>query len=170
MEVWKDVVGYEGCYQVSNEGRVKSLPVKSRTKFFSGKVLNLFIDKCGYEAVTLSRKPHKVHRLVATAFIPNPGNLPCINHKDEDKTNNKVENLEWCTYKYNSNYGTRNKRISQNGGRKIIQYDLNGNEIRRWNSIVQAANYYGVKRTTICGCCANRQHTSCGYVWRYADE
>ncbi len=169
MEIWKDIVGYEGKYQVSNKGRVRSLPVKSNTKYFSGRVLALFPDATGYMAVSLSRKSHKVHRLVAIAFIDNPNNYTCVNHKDEDKTNNNVENLEWCTHKYNNNYGTRNKRISQNSGRKIVQYDLNGNAVKTWKSIADAARYYGVERTTICGCCANRQHTSCGYIWKYAD-
>lgn len=169
MEIWKDVIGYEGRYQVSSEGRIRSLPTKSRTKYFSGDIIKQFQDKAGYMAVGLSRKIFKVHRIVATAFIENPNNYPCVNHKDENKTNNKIENLEWCTHRYNSNYGTRNKRISQNSGRMIVQYDLNGNEVKRWKSIADAARYYGVERTTICGCCANRQHTSCGYIWKYAD-
>lgn len=171
IEIWKDIVGYEGKYQVSNLGNVRSLRVKSRTKYFKGSNLVLFTDKLGYVCVNLSRKSYKVHRLVAQAFIPNLNNLPCINHKDENKLNNSVSNLEWCDYSYNNNYGTRNQRISQNGGRKIIQYDLDGNEIKRWSSIANAARYYGVKRTTICGCCAGRGKTSCGYIWRYdADE
>ena len=170
MEAWKDVVGYEGKYQVSNKGRIRSLPTKSKTKYFSGKVLSMAVDSIGYMVVTLSRRTYKVHRLVAFAFIDNPNNYPCVNHKDENKTNNNIENLEWCTYEYNCNYGTRNKRISQNEGRKIIQYDLTGNEIRQWKSIADAARCFGVARTTICGCCAGRQHTSCGYVWRYANE
>ena len=169
-EVWKDISGYEGIYQVSSFGRVRSLPVKSKSRYYKGEILTLMTDKTGYSLVNLSRKSYKVHRLVATTFLENPDNLPCVNHKDEDKTNNKVDNLEWCTYAYNNNYGTRNKRISQNEGRAIIRYDLNGNEIKRWSSIVKAARYYGVERTTICGCCAGRQHTSCGYIWRYANE
>lgn len=170
METWKDITGYEGKYQVSNFGRVRSLPIKSRTKYFSGEILVQIPDRAGYMTVNLSRKPYKVHRLVASAFIENTNNYPCVNHKDENKANNEVENLEWCSYKYNSNYGTRNKRISENAGRKIIQYDLTGKEVKRWTSIAKAARHFGVKRTTICGCCSGRQHTSCGYVWRYADE
>lgn len=170
IEIWKDIVDYEGKYQVSNFGNIRSLPVKSKTKYFKGSNLIQFTDCCGYLCVNLSRKLYKVHRLVANAFIPNPDSLPCINHKDENKHNNRVDNLEWCTYKYNANYGTRNERISKNGGRKIIQYDLNGIELNRWNSIESAAIYYGVKRTTICGCCAGRCNTVKGYIWRYADE
>ncbi len=166
-EIWKDIAGYEGAYQVSNKGRVRSYADNNR---FSGRVLALMTDAMGYVVVNLSRKTHKVHRLVANAFIENPNNYPCVNHKDENKTNNNSCNLEWCTYKYNNNYGTRNERISQNEGRKIIQYDLDGNEVMRWTSITRAAEFYGVNRTTICGACAGRQHTSCGYVWRYADE
>ena len=169
-ETWKDIKGYEGIYQVSNLGRVKSLPVKSKTKYFKGGILKTSVDKVGYVCVSLSRKTYKVHRLVAEAFIDNPYDYRCVNHKDEDKTNNRVDNLEWCTHKYNNNYGTRNKKISQNAGRRILQYDLEGNLIRVWDSISNASRYYGVKRWTICGCCAGRQKTSCGYIWRYDNE
>jgi len=170
MEHWKDIKGYEGRYQVSDKGRVRSLPCKSSTKYYGAKVLAQFIGSGhGYMIVNLSRKTHYVHRLVAEAFIDNPNNYPCINHRDENKRNNNVGNLEWCTYAYNNNYGTRNARISQNEGRAIVQYDLNGNVIKIWSSAARAAKQYGVKRTTISGCCAGRQRTSCGYTWRYAD-
>lgn len=170
MEIWKDITGYEGRYQVSNEGRVRSLPVKSTTRYYGGKVLVQMTDNIGYKVVNLSRKTYKVHRLVAAAFVDNPNNYPHVNHIDEDKTNNSASNLEWCTPEHNNNHGTRNKRISQNAGRKVVQYDMQGNEIRTWDSIAKAAKHYGVARTTICGCCAGRQHTSCGYIWRYAEE
>ena len=169
-EIWKDIKGYEGRYQVSNLGRVRSLKFKSHTRFSKADILTASKDKMGYMCVSLSRKSFKIHRLVAIAFIDNPNGLRCVNHKDEDKTNNKVENLEWCSYKYNNNYGTRNARISQNGGRKIAQYSLNGELIKTWNSAAEAARYYKVKRTTISGCCAGRQHTSCGFIWRFCDE
>ena len=169
-EYWKDISGYEGRYQVSNKGRVRSLQAKTKTKPYKGGVLTLMTDSMGYKLVNLSRKSYKVHRLVAAAFIENPNGLPCINHKDEDKTNNNAENLEWCTHRYNNNYGTRNARISQNEGRGIIQYNLDGIEIKRWRSSADAARHYGVSRSSIYGCCSKRQHTSCGYVWRFADE
>lgn len=169
-EVWRDITGYEGKYQVSNFGRVRSLPVKSRTKYFSGNVLSLSTDRIGYLVVGLSRKTYKVHRLVANAFIENPNACPCVNHIDENKKNNRADNLEWCTHKQNNNHGTRNKRISQNKGKEIIQYDLEGNEVKRWRSIAQAAEHCGVKRWTICGCINGRQHTSCGFKWGYPSE
>lgn len=116
MEEWKNVIGYEGLYEVSNTGQVRSLDryVKysnGRIHLHKGKVLSSGKDKYGYLAVCLScngkQKIIKIHRLVAEAFIPNPNNLPQVNHKDEVKTNNRVDNLEWCDHKYNVNYGHR---------------------------------------------------------------
>ena len=119
-EIWRPVVGYEGLYEVSNTGRVRSLDRYVRCKSYrlhKGKVLSPGKDKDGYLFVVLScngkHKTIAVHKLVAQAFIPNPDDLPIINHKDEDKTNNRVDNLEWCTAKYNMNYGTRNIRIKE---------------------------------------------------------
>ncbi len=169
-EVWRDIKGYEGIYQVSNLGRVKSLPIKSKTKYFKGDTLKTFVNKVGYVCVNLSRKTYKVHRLVAETFIDNPYDYKFVNHKDEDKTNNSIDNLEWCNAKYNNNYGTRNERISKKRGKTVIQYDLEGNEIRRWISARKAARYYGIGHSNITDCCVGRQKTSCGYLWRYADE
>ena len=128
-EIWKDVVGYEGYYVVSNLGRIATLShTVSFTSVYNGvevkKTFNtkqylrkLHRGKYGYMECTLRDskriKLMKVHRIVAEAFIPNSQSLPSINHKDEDKTNNKVENLEWCTCLYNDNYGTRNKRLKK---------------------------------------------------------
>lgn len=172
IEEWKDIRGYEGSYQVSNLGRVRSLSRKTKAGFRKGMILVLMIDKFGYSLVNLSRKSYKVHRLVAETFIDNPQGLKCVNHKDENKTNNCVDNLEWCSYEYNNNYGSRNMRISQNSSRKkrIVQFDLNGNAIREWESILSASKFYGVGRTCICACCNGRQKTSAGYIWGYANE
>ena len=121
-EIWRPVVGYEGLYEVSSYGRVRSLDRYVKCDYESyrlhkGKVLSPAKDRYGYLYVVLScngkHKTITVHRLVAQAFIPNPDDLPIINHKDEDKLNNCVENLEWCTAKYNMNYGTRNIRIRE---------------------------------------------------------
>ena len=119
-EVWKDIKGYEGLYQVSNLGRIKSVDriikrKKNGDYFQKGRILNLQIAKNGYYICKLSyqnKKPSKnVHKLVAEAFISNPNNYPCINHKDENKLNNNVNNLEWCTCKYNNNYGKKKNEL-----------------------------------------------------------
>ena len=115
MEEWKNVIGYEGLYEVSNTGQVRSLDryVKysnGRIHLHKGKVLSPVKDKYGYLTVVLScngkQKTIKIHRLVAQAFLPNPDNLPQVNHRDEVKLNNCVDNLEWCSAKYNLSYGT----------------------------------------------------------------
>lgn len=114
-EVWKDIKGYEGKYQASNLWRIRSLNYARRKQI---RVLKPGIEKTrGYLSVTLlnkgKQKTKPVHRLVALTFIPNPNNLPQVNHKDENKLNNCVDNLEWCNAKYNCNYGNRNIKISQ---------------------------------------------------------
>ena len=129
-EIWKSVVGYEGYYEVSNLGNVRSVDriVKNKnntTKIIKGKNHKLTVAQSGYISIALykncEQKVYRVYRLVAEAFIPNPQNLPQINHIDENKENNNVENLEWCTGSYNVR--TRSKK----GERRIIQYDENGN-------------------------------------------
>jgi hypothetical protein len=113
-QIWKDISGYEGLYQVSNTGKVRSLNYRHTGKT---KVMKPSTNKLGYKCVNLckdgKRKIYFIHRLVALAFIPNPNNYPIINHKDENPSNNAVWNLEWCTYEYNNNYGNRNKKLSE---------------------------------------------------------
>ena len=118
QEIWKDIVGYEGFYQISNFGNVKSLSRKCGTKSKKYTCQERILKKretCGYYSVMLYKdgktKQLKCSRLVAQAFIPNPNNLPCVNHKDENKHNDIVSNLEWCTVKYNSNYGLVKEKI-----------------------------------------------------------
>ena len=127
QEIWKEIEGYEGLYEVSNLGRVRSLDREQFQignggsyfkRIYKGRILKFKIDYHGYYRVHLSvngeRKHYLVHRLVAEAFIPNPNNLPCVNHKDEDKTNNSVDNLEWCDVAYNNAYNGLHSRRGRN--------------------------------------------------------
>lgn len=122
MEIWKSVKGFEGFYEVSNLGNVRTIPHYSNYKgksqrHIKGRIKKTCTDKYGYSFVSLykgqKKKICKVHRLVAEAFIENKNNFPQINHKDEQKTNNAVSNLEWCDSKYNNNYGTKKIRLSK---------------------------------------------------------
>ena len=171
-EYWKPVVGYEGLYEVSNWGRVKSLNYNHTGK---GKILKQQQSMDGYYSVGLSKngilKRYYVHRLVAEAFLPNSDNLPLINHKDENKTNNNVDNLEWCDAKYNCNYGTRTERLSKsqiNGKRSkiVLQYDLNGNFIKEWKSTAECGRN-GYNHKCISKCCRGKLKTYKGFLWKY---
>ena len=175
-EVWKDIKGYEGLYQVSNLGGIRSLNKFVNTKgkskrLIKGKTLTPFCDKNGYLLVNLYDKDNKVkqfrtHRLIAETFIPNPNNLPEVNHIDENKQNNCIENLEWCTTRYNCNYGTRNERIRK----KVCQYDLNGNYIKTWDSIIQVEKDLNIFHSRIIEVCKNKRNQIGGYIWKYESE
>lgn len=181
-EIWKPVVGYEGLYEVSNWGRVKSLKrlVKSPRGYrtVSEKILKIWKNNKGYLYVVLCKngiiKTCYVHRLVAEAFIDNPDNLPCVNHKDENPQNNVVSNLEFCDRKYNCNYGTRNKRISEkmtNGklSKPVIQYTLDGNLIREWASVMECGRN-GFNQGAVSACCLGYLKFYKGYIWRYEKD
>ena len=175
-EIWRDVVGYENLYKISNLGNVMSLKRKKPKLLKPGK------DGNGYLFVILSNhnkylKEIKVHRLVAQAFLPNPNNLPQVNHKDENKTNNRVENLEWCTQQYNLNFGTapdrRSKKLSKilknrkDQSKPVLQYDKNDIFINEYPSIKDAQRKTGVHQGNICMVCRGKLKSTGGYVWRY---
>ena len=138
-EIWKDIKGYEGLYQVSNLGKVKRLPAlitrrDGRCVYFKERLVSCNIAPMGYYMFDLhkygeKRKRVYLHRIIAEAFIPNPDNLPCINHKDENKLNNNIDNLEWCTYAYNLTYGS-NRKKSVETRRKNGTYDNISQETR----------------------------------------
>lgn len=169
-EIWKPVDGYEGLYEVSNLGRVKSLLHDNEW------ILKQIDNGHGYLRVALSKngnvKKYRVHRLVARAFVLNddPENKTHINHKNEIKTDNRADNLEWCNSHYNDNYGTRNQRISKQNSKAIKQIDAAGNVIRIWESTVVAAKHFNRSGNTLCNCLHGRQRTAWGYRWEYVDE
>lgn len=167
-EIWRDIDGYEGIYQISNKGRVKSLHNGSE------RILRPVIDKYGYMFVYLSnnsvRKYFRLHRLVALAFIPNPENKPQVNHKDENKKNNCVENLEWITHIDNCNYGTRNERIGDSQSKPIFQYSKSGDFIREWKSAREVERVLDIYNTGIIACCKGKRKSAGGFVWRYKEK
>lgn len=142
-EIWKDIPGYDGYYQVSSYGYYN---VELNVNGVAKKIL--------------------VHRLVALAFIPNINNLPCINHKDENPLNNIMENLEWCTIEYNLKYGTRQERISKNRKRKVLQYSSEGEYIAEYDGAIDAENATGIKRQNISKVILGKRHTAGGYIWK----
>lgn len=166
-EVWKDIEGYEGLYQVSNLGNVKSLNYQGVSR---EKILKPFINSDGYKRVMLYKnktiKRLSVHRLVAQAFIENPNNYSCVNHKDENNQNNVVSNLEWCTYKYNNNFGTRNARIVKALSKQVYQYSKDGELIAVWESTNEAGRN-GYNQGSVVSCCNGKLKTHKGYIWSY---
>lgn len=158
-EIWKDIEGYENLYRVSNLGRVKSLNYRRTGK---EKIIKLGIIKgylCAHLCKDGKQKQYLIHRLVATAFILNPNNLLEINHKDEDKTNNRVENLEWCSRHYNINYGHRNQKISK----KVLCVETGV----VYPSTMQVERELGFSQGSISKCCLGKLKTCGGFHWRY---
>ena len=148
IEEWRPIVGYEGLYEVSSYGRVRSLDrYDSNNHFLKGRILKLCADKDGYLNVGLCLgnkvKKYKVHRLVAEAFLLNPDNLPQVNHRDEDKTNNRAENLEMCNAKYNSNYGSRKDRVRNS---RIKNGTYTGLSREEWRKKYYQENKEHIKR------------------------
>lgn len=158
--MWKPVVGYEGLYLVNEVGQVKSTPRNGNGH--KSKILKSRLTKQGYVHVCLSNKDHGknvlVHRIVAETFIPNPYNLPCINHKDENKENNRVDNLEWCSYEYNINYGTcleRQKNTQLENGNyhsNIYLEDINTGKVEKFKTIRDIVIKYNLDNSHICKC------------------
>ena len=180
-EQWRRVVGYEQYYEVSTTGRVRRLAGISEGKHkYPVKARELKQSlRNGYPIVALCRagKPRHeyVHRLVAKAFIPNPDNLPCVNHKDETRTNNNVGNLEWCTKQYNLNYGTRAQRFSEIMRSKspgVQMFSRDGELLATFRSVSDAHDATGINKSNIAECAGGKsKHKSAGgYVWKYMDR
>ncbi len=173
-EVWKDISGYEGLYQVSNTGLIKSFRKWKRAGMPDEYILKPSISSNGYCQVTLydGKTRHKflVHRIVATEFIDNPNNYPHINHKDENKQNNSVENLEWCTVLYNNNYGTAKFRSMITKSNPVEQYLPSGQILARYISTSIASEITGIPKAQIKSCCIGECKSSRGYIWKYAHK
>ena len=195
-EFWKDIKGFEGLYQVSNLGRVKSLErdvicKDGRVLHYAEKILKLIRMPRRYLIVYLykngTQKLFQVHRLVAEAFLPNPNNLPQVNHKNEKPWHNYIHinedgtvdpeksDLEWCTAKYNINYGTRTHRMAitqlnrKDRSKAVLQFSLSGVFIKEYLSAHEAHRQTGVNRGNITSCCMGVYKTAGGYIWRYKD-
>lgn len=164
-EIWKEVPGFEGLYQVSNYGQIRSTPRRGT----AGGIMKGHIDKKGYINITLRKDgtqyTQKLHRLIAITFIPNPNNYPEVNHKDENKQNNRVDNLEWCTTSYNHEYGTRTVRASTRCGKPIRCVET-GIEYQgaKW-----ASKEMGIDSSGITKALKNPNRTCGGYHWQYVE-
>ena len=161
-EIWKDIPNFEGLYQVSNFGKIKSIR-NNKEKLIK------ILTSGNYNHVMLYKnniqKNFTIHKLVASVFIDNPNNYEEINHKDENTRNNRVDNLEWCDHNYNINYGSRTKKAKDKLSIKINQYDLNGNYIKTWNCMNDAIRFY--KNVHICDVCRGKRKIASGYKWSY---
>lgn len=183
-EMWEDIVGFEGYYQISSFGRVKGLErfvnsarSSSGKRKVSEKLIRTRIDRYGYDTVIL-RKDNKnthftIHRLVANAFLKNPNNYPCVNHKDENKLNNYYENLEWCTVDYNNKYNGRQDKIHKIlrtrdfGNPQIMQINLLNNQTTIYTSIHDACRKTGFSRQEISKCCRNLRGPYHNSTWHF---
>ena len=176
-EIWKDIKGYEGLYQVSTLGRVRSLDRIIQFKTRYGTIADRFIKGCimrpaectsEYLFIYLRKngvKEHAlVHRLVAIAFVQGEGNI--VNHKDENKQNNRADNLEWCNYTYNNRYGTHTK------SRKVVQFDAYGNVIAEFESLRHAESVTGIDHAYISRCCRGKgsDNISGGFIWKFKQD
>ena len=177
-EIWKDIPGYEGLYQASNLGKIKSLERIAKKKYRNDRIVKERImhgtkNQDGYLKVHFKNKALNIdkglfiHRLIAMTFIPNSDNLEQINHKDGNKLNNRVDNLEWCTNLYNQQHAWKNGLHKSTKGKKIRQLDKNNKIIKKWNTITEAGKKLGISASRIGECCKNKNWTAGGYRWEF---
>lgn len=164
MEQWKSVAEFNGIYEVSNMGRVRrTSPQRIIAQKKQGN---------GYMSVHLSIHGKTffrlVHRLVALAFVENRNNHPQINHINEDKTDNRAENIEWCSGSYNCKYGHRNDAMIESRRRPVVQMDLHGNIINTFAILNEAGRKTGISPAHICDVCNGKRNTAGGYIWKYS--
>ena len=178
-EIWKDVKGYEGLYQCSSAGRVRSLDrtvyVEKGSGFnrrLKGSIRKIH-DRLGYNVVSLckegKKESHYVHRLVAEAFVPNPNNYPMVNHKDESRDNNEAKNLEWCTHQYNLNYGTSSKRKNKKLSTPVVGIHVESGKKITFPSMMEAGRN-GFYQSEISLCCNGKKDQHKNYKWNFKTE
>lgn len=171
-EIWKDIKGFEDSYQVSNLGRIKSkdryvMTCGGGKRFIQGQIIKPIVCTNKYLEVGLNKENKRtiklLHRLVAAAFVENPNNLPEVNHKDENPQNNNAENLEWCTSKYNANYGTRNQRmVKEKYLKPVVMIDKDGKVVKRFKSLGEATRQTGFDISAIIRVCKGKQKNKHG--------
>lgn len=193
-EIWKDIIGFEQYYQVSNLGRVRSkdrIVITPKTSYFKkGRILIPSLDSKGnylFVGLHVNNKVKLIyiHRLVAQNFIPNPHNYKQVNHINENKKDNRADNLEWCTAEYNMNYGTAMQRaketyasrydrsaIAKNNAikKKVIQYTLDGKYIKEWDSLTDIQNELGFCRRNISKCCEGKYKQANNFIWKFKKD
>lgn len=181
VEIWKPIFGYEDLYEVSNFGNVRSLDRYVNTKggkrsLRRGRKKIPRMRANGYLFVTLFKcgtgKMFNIHRLVAQAFLKNPNNYPQVNHKDENKKNNLITNLEWCTPSYNSTYRNARKRTEESHRKKVVQETIDGDYVATYNSITEAGIAVGKKNRShnIGSVCNGKGKTAYGYKWKFKEN
>lgn len=174
--LWKDVVGFEGLYIVSNFGEIRSVDhyvkCNSGKRLVKGRTLKPCDRGNGYPFVTMGKDGKQynmsVHRVVAIAFLPNPNNLPEVNHKDTNTFNYSLDNLEWCDRKYNNNYSNRAYKAAVSKRKRILQIK-NETVIRIWNSISEIERNTGISAGNISECCNGKRSTAGGYSWKFKE-
>ena len=178
VEVWKPIMGYEGLYEVSNLGNVRSLDRMGKgrgnsMKLHKGKLLNPCYDNNGYLCVVLSKngkaKKVRLHQLIAQAFIPNPENKPCIDHINTIRDDNRIENLRWCTQKENLNNPISIEKQKEVQGVSVLQIGTDGELIKVWKSIIEAERALCFAHGNICRVCKGIYKTLGGFKWKYYD-
>lgn len=181
-EEWKDIQGYEGIYQISNHGRVRSVDRIGYQKHWQGgisrylhkgKILIQTIRPGGYMCINLKKNGHvktyNIHRLVALHFLPKIEGKDVVNHIDSDKSNNHVSNLEWCTQSENIQYAYDQGRKTPPHEKRIAQYDMDGNLIRVWKSQAEVQRTLGIFQGNIYKVCSGKRNQAGGYKWKYAE-